>query len=80
MLEKEDCSTRGVAFVANMKGWTRHNFSLDYCRDFMNMLEGNVVPAKVELFLIVDPPVWLLHYSQHALGGIRPEGQISFVT
>ena len=22
------------------------------------MLEGNVVPAKVELFLIVDPPVW----------------------
>lgn len=58
MLEKEDCSTRGVAFVANMKGWTRHNFSLDYCRDFMNMLEGNVVPAKVELFLIVDPPVW----------------------
>ena len=58
MLEKEDCSTRGVAFVANMKGWTRHNFSLDYCRDFMSMLEGNVVPAKVELFLIVDPPVW----------------------
>jgi hypothetical protein len=58
MLEREECSTRGVAFIANMKGWTRHNFSLDYCRDFMNMLEGNVVPAKVELFLIVDPPVW----------------------
>mmetsp|Transcript_4598 Transcript_4598/g.13010 ORF Transcript_4598/g.13010 Transcript_4598/m.13010 type:complete len:404 (+) Transcript_4598:119-1330(+) len=58
MLEKEECSTRGIAFVANMKGWTRHNFSLDYCRDFMHMLEGNVVPAKVELFLIVDPPVW----------------------
>eukprot|EP00980_Cylindrotheca_fusiformis_P011561 scaffold2737_cov99-Cylindrotheca_fusiformis.AAC.7 len=57
------CNTRqrardGVAFVANMKGWTMHNFSMDYCRQFMHCLQGHIVPTRVELFLIVNPPSW----------------------
>eukprot|EP00980_Cylindrotheca_fusiformis_P011557 scaffold2737_cov99-Cylindrotheca_fusiformis.AAC.3 len=48
----------GVAFVANMKGWTMQNFSMDYCRQFMHGLQGHIVPTRVELFLIVNPPSW----------------------
>eukprot|EP00980_Cylindrotheca_fusiformis_P011559 scaffold2737_cov99-Cylindrotheca_fusiformis.AAC.5 len=48
----------GVAFVANMKGWTMHNFSMDYCRQFMYALQGHIVPTRVVLFLIVNPPSW----------------------
>eukprot|EP00980_Cylindrotheca_fusiformis_P022075 scaffold8966_cov73-Cylindrotheca_fusiformis.AAC.4 len=54
---KEKCRN-GVAFVANMDGWTMDNFSMDYCKRFMHALQGHAVPTKVELFLIVDPPGW----------------------
>ncbi|KAL3936758.1 MAG: hypothetical protein SGBAC_007995 [Bacillariaceae sp.] len=54
---KEECQN-GVAFIANMKGWTMKNFSHDYCFQFMQALQGKQVPTKVELFLIVNPPAW----------------------
>ena len=52
---KADCR-RGVAFIANMRGWTKKNFSQDYCFQFMQALQGRMVPTKVKLFLIVNPP------------------------
>ena len=50
--------TKSIAFVANMEGWTMSNFSYDYCRKFMNVLQGRNFPAKVDLFLILNPPAW----------------------
>ena len=54
---KEQCQN-GVAFVANMNDWTMKNFSYDYCLQFMQCLQGKMVPTKVLLFLIVNPPSW----------------------
>jgi len=49
---------KGIAFIANMDSWTMRNFSTDYCLKFMMALQGRVFPAKVNLFLIVNPPPW----------------------
>jgi len=58
MLEKESACANGIAFVANMDGWTMSNFTTEYCFKFMQMLQGNRVPVTVTLFLIVNPPSW----------------------
>ncbi|KAG7347607.1 CRAL/TRIO domain containing protein [Nitzschia inconspicua] len=49
---------KGIAFIANMNNWTFDNFSTDYCFKFMQVLQGRSFPAKVNLFLIVNPPSW----------------------
>ena len=49
---------KGIAFIANMDSWKMRNFSTDYCLKFMMALQGRVFPAKVNLFLIVNPPPW----------------------
>ena len=49
---------KGIAFVANMDNWKLCNFSTEYCRKFMMALQGQLFPAKVNLFLIVNPPSW----------------------
>ena len=48
----------GIGFLANMDGWTMKNFDVNYCFQFMMMLQGYTIPVKVELFLIVNPPTW----------------------
>jgi hypothetical protein len=48
----------GIAFIANMNDWTFENFSTSYCQRFMNGLQGRSFCAKVNLFLIVNPPGW----------------------
>jgi CRAL/TRIO domain len=53
-----DPPTKGIAFVANMGGWTLRNFSTEYCRKFMMALQGQIFPAEVSLFLILNPPSW----------------------
>lgn len=58
MSNTEDKCRNGVAFIANMKGWTMQNFSIDYCMQFMHALQGQIVPTRVNLFLIVNPPSW----------------------
>jgi hypothetical protein len=57
MVEKEEACKNGIGFLACMDGWTMENFSVDYCLQFMKMLQGGV-PARVGLFLIVNPPTW----------------------
>lgn len=54
---KDQCQN-GVAFIANMNGWTMKNFSHEYCFQFMQALQGKMVPTRVSLFLIVNPPKW----------------------
>ena len=53
----EKACTEGIGFVANMDGWTMKNFDVNYCWQFMMMLQGRI-PVRVRLFLIVNPPSW----------------------
>jgi hypothetical protein len=57
MVEKEKACSEGIGFLANMDDWKMQNFSVFYCYQFMMMLQGRV-PARVQLFLIVNPPGW----------------------
>jgi hypothetical protein len=57
MMEREGAGLNGIGFLANMDDWKMKNFSFDYCYQFMMMLQGKV-PARVRLFLIVNPPGW----------------------
>lgn len=53
----EDSAREGIGFVANMNDWKMSNFSVDYCMQFMKMLQGKI-PVRVRMFLIVNPPGW----------------------
>jgi hypothetical protein len=57
MMEKESACIEGIAFLAYMNDWTLSHFCVDYCYQFMMMLQGSV-PGRVRLFLIVNPPNW----------------------
>lgn len=57
MAEKEKACTEGIGFLANMNDWSMHNFDVNYCYQFMMMLQGRV-PVRVRMFLIVNPPGW----------------------
>jgi len=56
-IESEDTQKRGFTFLANMANWGWHNFSVHYASTFFDTLQ-NRFPARVGLFLIVDPPSW----------------------
>jgi hypothetical protein len=58
MLDNERTCTDGIGFVANMADWQMTNFTVAYCLKFMLNLQGQCVPTRVMLFLIVDPPSW----------------------
>ena len=47
-----------IGFIANMNDWTMENFTVDYCLQFMDSLQGKKGPVTVDLFLIVNPPSW----------------------
>eukprot|EP00977_Amphora_coffeiformis_P005748 scaffold1221_cov207-Amphora_coffeaeformis.AAC.7 len=47
-----------IGFIANMNDWTMAHFSVDYCWQFMQVLQGHTAPGNVDLFLIVNPPAW----------------------
>jgi CRAL/TRIO domain len=59
MMERScHADAHGIGFIACMDDWTMNNFDVDYCLHFMMMLQGHVIPVKVQLFLIVNPPSW----------------------
>lgn len=39
-----------------MDDWEPENFSKTYWVEFMKILEGAVIPARIEMVLIVNPP------------------------
>ena len=57
MVEKEKACTEGIGFLACMNDWTMKNFDVNYCFQFMMMLQGRV-PVRLRMFLIVNPPGW----------------------
>lgn len=57
MVEKEKACSEGIGFMAYMNEWAMTNFSVNYCYQFMMMLQGRN-PVRVRLFLIINPPSW----------------------
>ncbi|KAL3911143.1 MAG: hypothetical protein SGILL_007399 [Bacillariaceae sp.] len=59
MLESSQQSQKnGIGFLACMDDWKMKNFDVNYCFQFMMGLQGAMIPVKVQLFLIVNPPTW----------------------
>lgn len=44
-------------FCPALLDWKMTNFSVNYCYQFMMMLQGRI-PVRVRMFLIVNPPSW----------------------
>jgi len=53
----EIACSEGIGFAAYMPDWKMENFSVNYCYQFMMMLQGRI-PVRVRQFLIVNPPSW----------------------
>mmetsp|Transcript_43410 Transcript_43410/g.104900 ORF Transcript_43410/g.104900 Transcript_43410/m.104900 type:complete len:291 (+) Transcript_43410:65-937(+) len=53
-----DQCQNGVTVIADMQDATMENFTKEYCAELMQALQGNMVPTRVEAFLIVEPPSW----------------------
>lgn len=70
---EEQCRN-GVALIANLDEFTMNNLRIDCCHQFMQAVQGNFVPTKMELALIVDPP----SYFKQAWKIIRPMLASSF--
>mmetsp|Transcript_33606 Transcript_33606/g.77527 ORF Transcript_33606/g.77527 Transcript_33606/m.77527 type:complete len:180 (-) Transcript_33606:91-630(-) len=58
MMEKEKSATGGIGLIANMTEFKMTNFTVSYWHKLMTTLQGRRSPARVELFLIVNPPAW----------------------
>lgn len=58
MLDSEKACYDGIGLIANMSEWSKANFSVPYWHKFMMTLQGQRVPTRVELFLLVNPPSW----------------------
>ena len=48
----------GVTVIADMRDITRDNFQKEDCQRLVEALQGELVPTRVEAFLIVSPPEW----------------------
>lgn len=49
-----DYENHKIGFIANMNDWTMEHFSVDYCFQFMQSLQGRMAPLNVDMFLIVN--------------------------
>jgi len=58
MMEREDTSTDGVALVSNFNGFKMQNFSIAYFHNFILALQGRKIPIRVNMWLLVNTPVW----------------------
>lgn len=53
----EQCRN-GVAVIADMQDVTKDNFNKEHCANLMQAIQGEMVPTRVEIFIIVSPPAW----------------------
>jgi hypothetical protein len=75
MSDTEEKCRNGVAFISNMKGFEIENFNVDHWFQFMMTLQGNLVPTKVNLLLIVNAPSW---FQQDVWKKMKPALSASF--
>lgn len=57
-MEREEPCTKGIAVMFNMNDFGMSNFATDYWFQLMTLLQGQKVPARVNLLLIVNAPDW----------------------
>lgn len=53
----EQCRN-GVTVIADMQDVTKENFNKEHCASLMQALQGEMVPTRVQTFIIVSPPAW----------------------
>jgi CRAL/TRIO domain len=58
MMENERPCTNGISVMFNMDGFGMSNFATDYWFNLMSMLQGKIVPLRVNNLFIVNPPTW----------------------
>jgi CRAL/TRIO domain len=58
MMEREEPCTKGICAMFNMKDFGMSNFATDYWFQLMTLLQGQKVPVRVNLLLIVNAPDW----------------------
>jgi hypothetical protein len=75
MSDTEEKCRNGVAFISNMKGFEIENFNVDHWFQFMMTLQGNLVPTRVTLLLIVNAPSW---FQQDVWKKMKPALSASF--
>lgn len=56
--QTEEQCRNGVAIVTNMEGFQREQFDPQDWHQFLMALQGGLVPTKVTLVLLVNPPSW----------------------
>lgn len=75
MSDTEEKCRNGVALISNMKGFAIENFNEDHWFQFMMTLQGNLVPTRVNLVLIVNAPSW---FQQNVWKKMKPALSSSF--
>ena len=45
--------------IADMQDVSKENFSKEHCKKLVEALQGDLVPTRVEAFVIVSAPSWL---------------------
>mmetsp|Transcript_22899 Transcript_22899/g.38944 ORF Transcript_22899/g.38944 Transcript_22899/m.38944 type:complete len:177 (+) Transcript_22899:230-760(+) len=58
MLEREHTLAYGICIVADFSDFTMANFTVQFFHRMLLVLQGRLVPTRVEAFLIVNPPPW----------------------
>jgi len=56
--QTEEQCRNGVAIVTNLEGFQREHFDPQEWHQFLMALQGALVPTKVTLGLLVNPPAW----------------------
>lgn len=55
---KESASTDGICFLMNMDGYKMSNFSADYMRHLLAILQGLKAPVRVSKVIMINVPCW----------------------
>jgi len=69
---EEQCR-KGVAFVANMNSFSTKHYDKEFWLELLDVLQGNVVPTTISLFLILDPPTWFGRIWRQMKSHMSPE-------
>ncbi|KAL3928808.1 MAG: hypothetical protein SGBAC_012485 [Bacillariaceae sp.] len=54
---EEQCR-QGVTFLANMKSFSTKLYDEELWLEILNVLQGNVIPTTISLFIVLNPPTW----------------------
>ena len=69
---EEQCR-HGVAMLVNMKDFTTDQYDEQVWLELLDVLQGNVIPTRISLFLILNPPTWFGRIWRQLKTNMSPE-------